>query len=113
MVPSRAESLPYIVLEAAAAGLPLIASHVGGIPEILGSSSDVLVPPDDPLALSHVLERMLRDIDVARETALARSADIRLRFSVEGMASAVEERYRAALAGALVAGPQASLQPAE
>lgn len=113
VVPSRAESLPYIVLEAAAAGLPLIASQVGGIPEILGSGSDVLVPPDDPLALSHVLERMLRELDVARETALARSADIRLRFSVEGMASAVEERYRAALAGALVVGPQASLQPAE
>ena len=45
VVPSRAESLPYVVLEAAAAGMPLIATGVGGIPEIYGPLSDTLVPP--------------------------------------------------------------------
>ena len=45
VVPSRAESLPYIVLEAAAAGVPLIATNVGGIPEIFGPDRQRLVPP--------------------------------------------------------------------
>ncbi len=48
VVPSRAESLPYIVLEAAAAGVPMIASQVGGIPEIFGSDLGSLVAPGDP-----------------------------------------------------------------
>ena len=47
VVPSRAESLPYVVLEAAAAGKPLITTKVGGIPEIYGPLTDTLVPPVD------------------------------------------------------------------
>ena len=59
VVPSRAESLPYIVLEAAAAGLPLITTRVGGIPEIFGSQSAELVPPGDPAALARAIELRL------------------------------------------------------
>ena len=55
VVPSRAESLPYIVLEAAAAGLPIIATNVGGIPEIFGPDADELVPPGDPAALADAI----------------------------------------------------------
>jgi glycosyltransferase involved in cell wall biosynthesis len=51
VIPSRAEALPYIVLEALAAGRPVIASRIGGIPEILGDSYPALVQPDvDDLA---------------------------------------------------------------
>ena len=52
VVPSRFESLPYVVLEAAAGGVPLIATRVGGIPEIYGSQSAALVPPEDAAALT-------------------------------------------------------------
>ncbi len=52
VVPSRAESLPYVVLEAAGARLPLIATNVGGIPEIFGPYRDRLLPPDDVEALA-------------------------------------------------------------
>ena len=48
VVPSRAESLPYIVLEAAGARMPMIATNVGGIPEIFGPYRDRLGPADDP-----------------------------------------------------------------
>src|SRR5258708_5857917 len=48
VVPSRAESMPYVVLEAIAAGLPIVATRVGGIPEIFGPRADELVPPGDP-----------------------------------------------------------------
>ena len=46
VVPSRAEAMPYIVLEALAAGKPMIATAVGGIPEIFGAGSPALVRPD-------------------------------------------------------------------
>ena len=48
VIPSRAESLPYVVLEAAAAGMPIIATAVGGIPEIFGPQADHLIPPTIP-----------------------------------------------------------------
>ena len=54
VVPSRAESLPYVVLEAAAAGKPLITTKVGGIPEIYGPLSNTLVPPFDNDALARL-----------------------------------------------------------
>jgi glycosyltransferase involved in cell wall biosynthesis len=50
VMPSRAESFPYVILEAAAAQMPIIASAVGGIPELLPAES--MVPPDDPQALA-------------------------------------------------------------
>src|SRR6185436_8657971 len=46
-VPSRAESMPYVVLEAIAADIPIVASNVGGIPEILGERAHELIPVDD------------------------------------------------------------------
>ncbi|HZN29090.1 MAG TPA: glycosyltransferase family 4 protein, partial [Xanthobacteraceae bacterium] len=61
VVPSRAESLPYIVLEAAAVGLPMIATDVGGIPEIFGPDADALVPPGDPAALARAIRRAMQD----------------------------------------------------
>ena len=55
VVPSRAESLPYVVLEAAAGGKPLITTSVGGIPEIYGPLTDTLVPPLDAAALAQAI----------------------------------------------------------
>lgn len=72
VVPSRAESLPYVVLEAAAARVPMIATHVGGIPEIFGPNANRLVPSDNPPALAQAIVAALR----ADPTALARDADL-------------------------------------
>lgn len=59
VMPSRAESFPYVILEAAAAKMPIIASDIGGIPEIL--DRQYLVPPDDPERLAAaLLERLDR-----------------------------------------------------
>ena len=94
VVPSRAESLPYIVLEAAAAGVPLIATAVGGIPEIFGPDAGDLVPPGDPVALGRAIDRLLRD-DHSRQEAMARlRARVREAFSADAMTEAVLSAYR-------------------
>ncbi len=61
VIPAREESLPYIVIEAAAAQMPIIATSAGGIPEITGDISIPLVPPGDVDALATQLQAFLAD----------------------------------------------------
>ena len=91
VVPSRAESLPYLVLEAAAAGMPIIATRVGGIPEILGDS-ERLVPPDD----AAVLAREMRD-SLGQPPAMPPHAQLKQKFSLDAMAARIEDIYRTEL----------------
>ena len=95
VVPSRAESLPYIVLETVAAGLPIIATRVGGIPEII--ATEALVEPGDADALADAIGRALDDPAGTRDRATAARLALRERFTVAMMAGAVERLYRAAL----------------
>jgi glycosyltransferase involved in cell wall biosynthesis len=98
VVPSRAESLPYIVLEAAAAGVPMIATDVGGIPEIFGADAANLVPPGDADALACAI------LAAWAEPARVRALTERLRqrvathFSADAMTDAVLAAYRDAIA---------------
>ena len=98
VVPSLAESLPYVVLEAAAACQPMVATNVGGIPEIFGAAADDLVPSRDAAALAVGIARIL---DEAPETRAARfsalSASVRARFSMTRMGADVLSGYAAAL----------------
>ena len=59
VVPSLAESLPYVVLEAAAARLPVISTRVGGIPEIFGPTAASLIPANDAGALRAAMTDVL------------------------------------------------------
>ncbi|ATQ67266.1 MULTISPECIES: glycosyltransferase family 4 protein [Methylosinus] len=99
VVPSRAESLPYIVLEAIAAGAPLVATRVGGIPEIFGPFADRLVPRDDPSALAAAMIRT-RDAEPQRlrSDCDALAARVAETFSLEAMTESVVRGYRDALA---------------
>jgi glycosyltransferase involved in cell wall biosynthesis len=98
VVPSRAESLPYIVLEAAAAGLPIIATNVGGIPEIFGPDANELVPPGDPAALADAIADAIQDRGGRHSASLRLKSRLRASFSVDVMTDAVIEAYRDALA---------------
>jgi glycosyltransferase involved in cell wall biosynthesis len=98
VVPSRAESLPYIVLEAGAAGIPLIATGVGGIPEILGADAADLVPPGDPAALARAIGAALGDPAAKGGAARRLQGRVRADFSAEAMTDAVLAAYEAALA---------------
>lgn len=62
VIPSREEAFGVAALEAMSCGVPVIASNVGGLPEILdGGKCGTLVPPDDPSALAHAMIQMLTD----------------------------------------------------
>ena len=96
VVPSRAESLPYIVLEAAAAGLPVLATNVGGIPEIFGPHSGRLLPPGDAGKLAEAIRNAVADPAGLRGSASALRDRVRAEFSVEAMVAAVLAAYRVA-----------------
>jgi glycosyltransferase involved in cell wall biosynthesis len=98
VVPSRAESMPYVVLEAIAAGLPIVATRVGGIPEIFGPRADELVAPGDADALASAIERLLADPSGAQKGAAERRDWLRQRFSINVMQKAIEGLYREILA---------------
>ena len=97
VVPSRAESLPYIVLEAAAAGVPLIATRVGGIPEIFGPDAGDLIAAADVAALAQAIEALLRNPAARRDAATRLQARVRAMFSADAMTEGVLAAYRDAL----------------
>lgn len=95
VVPSRAESLPYIVLEGIAAGMPIIATNVGGMPEIFGPHTASLVPAGDVEALAGAIEM---DFAIhATRTAELRPI-VRSGFSISAMCDGIMEAYREGIA---------------
>ncbi len=88
MLPSRAESLPYVVLEAAA-GKPLVATRVGGVSEVFGPFADRLVAPDDVTALA----KAVVEADAAAHCLRLR---VEKAFMVEAMVEAVLGAYQQA-----------------
>ena len=93
VVPSRAESMPYIVLEAIAAGKSMLATRVGGIPEILGTQSEALVEPDDVEAMSQAMARAVTE-DNWLSNAMPEGQAFRERFSASRMAEDMLALYR-------------------
>jgi glycosyltransferase involved in cell wall biosynthesis len=98
VVPSRAESQPYIVLEAAGAGMPIIATQVGGIPEIFGPYASLLIPPGDPSALSAAIVTALDHPEQTERQAEMLRQRVRSEFSLNAMLDQGLEAYRHALA---------------
>src|SRR4029077_2766928 len=95
--PSRAESMPYVVLEAIAAGLPIVATRVGGVPEIFGPRADELVPAGESAALAEAIDRMLANPAQAAHDAKVRREWLLPRFHIDVMQEQVEKLYRSVL----------------
>jgi glycosyltransferase involved in cell wall biosynthesis len=93
VVPSRAESMPYIVLEAAAAGMPLIATNVGGIPEIVNGTDTPLMSPGDVEVLERAMQGFLADPSDAKARAERLKAAVAARFTVGRAADEVLAFY--------------------
>lgn len=99
IVPSRSESLPYVVLEAAGAHMPIISTDVGGIPEIFGPYRERLIPCNDAQVLANAMQLMLQSSERSRATAADELATyVQGRFSFENMVAAVIAGYRDAMA---------------
>ncbi len=82
VLPSRQEPFGIVILEAASLGIPVVASRVGGIPEIIEDRrSGILVPPDDVAALRDAILAMLRDPGLARRYAARLRAAAEARFT--------------------------------
>jgi glycosyltransferase involved in cell wall biosynthesis len=98
VIPSRAESLPYVVLEAAAAELPIIATDVGGVPEIFGPQAAQLIPADDSAALIGAITAAIDDPAAMQRGAQALKTRVHSEFSVSTMVECNLAAYREAIA---------------
>jgi glycosyltransferase involved in cell wall biosynthesis len=98
VVPSRGDSMPYVVIEAAAAGIPMVAAKVGGIPEIFGTINDALFAPNIVGAMADAIETALDDPEASLERAKSLRERIFLHFSQKAMVEGVLAGYRDAFA---------------
>lgn len=96
---STSEGAPVAVLEAMAAGLPVVASAVGGVPElVVNGETGMLVAPGDPAALGAALVRLVDDAALRRRLGTAGRDRARAAFDVAAMRRAHVKLYRATLA---------------
>jgi glycosyltransferase involved in cell wall biosynthesis len=101
-VPSRdgrREGLPVALMEAAASGLPLVASRLSGIPELVEDGvTGLLVPPGDAAAIAFAIERLAKDAETRQRLGLAARERVLRDFDQDRNARAIAARFAAAIA---------------
>lgn len=94
VLPSVAEAFGFVLTEAMYLGVPLVATRVGGIPEIVDDGVDgLLVPPADPTALADTIAELLADESRRQKMATAGRAKVVTRFRFETMVRRYEALY--------------------
>lgn len=94
VIPSVKEGLPYVLLEAMAAGIPVIATTVGGIPEIIQSGiNGILVPPRDPRLLAEQIIMLKRNPELRARIAHAAQETIK-KYSLKKMLVEINKIYK-------------------
>ncbi|MGC9399873.1 MAG: glycosyltransferase [Anaerolineae bacterium] len=98
VLPSLWEGLPNSVLEAMAAGVPVVATHVDGTPEIIGDGdTGILIPPADPAALEQAIRRLLKDESLQASIAKAAKKHVERKFSRDANTIAFIDLYQSLL----------------
>jgi L-malate glycosyltransferase len=94
VLPSEAEALPNALLEAMAAGLPVVGTRVGGIPEIIRNAVDgLIVPAKDPHALAEAILRILQNPRLAKQLSQAGQDMVRAHFGFDRLLAELEQLY--------------------
>jgi L-malate glycosyltransferase len=94
VVPSVSESLPNVILEAMAAGVPVVASRVGGVPEVIEhEKTGLLVPPSDDLQLAEAIERFVCQPSLRLECARRARQYVAEHFDWGRVSDQYEELY--------------------
>lgn len=94
VVPSRGDSMPYVVIEAGAAGIPMIAARVGGIPEIFGTESPALFAASNAEAMADAIAAALANSQLTAQRAASLRERISAYFSQQAMVDGVLAGYR-------------------
>jgi glycosyltransferase involved in cell wall biosynthesis len=91
---SKSEALGYAILDAGCASLPVVATEVGGIPEIIENGANgLLVPPERPATLALALESLIDNPDKSRRLGEALHDTVRSHFSKGAMIAATLALY--------------------
>ena len=94
VLPSLSEGSPYVLLEAMAAKVPIVATAVGGVPEIVEEEeSALLVPPRNPAAMAAAIERVLTDPALAHKLTTNAAARVATRYTPEIQVRSLRELY--------------------
>ena len=100
VMPSLWEGLPLSMVLAMGAGLPVVATRVAGIPEVVqDGTTGLLVPPADAPAFGAALARLIADPGLRQEMGAAASAFVRPRFGIDGYVASVSDLYDRLLIG--------------
>ncbi|NLY53591.1 MAG: glycosyltransferase family 4 protein [Firmicutes bacterium] len=95
ILPSLQEALGLVILEAMAAGLPIVASNVGGIPELVqDGQSGILVPPGTSIALASAIKQLLADQSRASSMGLVGRQRVLAQFTITRMWQQTDAVYR-------------------
>jgi len=94
ILPSIKEGLPYTILEAGLAQIPIIATKVGGLPEIItNEKTGLLITPANPLSLAQAMEKMSQDHDLSEKFAESNYQNIKNNFNLQNTLDKTEELY--------------------
>ncbi|WP_026962860.1 glycosyltransferase family 4 protein [Alicyclobacillus herbarius] len=118
VLPSLHEGIPVALMEAMSCGVPVIATAVGGTPELVRDGAGILVPPKDATSLADAMERILTDAQACAEMSAAASRVVAESFSIERIGPKLEEllgqhvRLTSGLYGDRLAPSDAAVRPA-
>ena len=93
--PSLWEGFPNVILEAMAAGKPVVATSVGGTPElVVDGTTGILVPPSDPDALSKAIGKLLENPELRKIMGIAGKERVTENFSIQNMVNNTQQLYQ-------------------